>query len=111
LGRGVGLREVLRSVERRRATERLAASLGLEARLLALQSEIGPMTAPRIALRQSCALSVEVLKADAALAWLADGDSLVLSAAAPERREPLLGRRLAVSDTDAIACRVFGRGW
>ena len=106
----LGLREVLRIVERRRATERLAASLGLEARLLALQSEIGPMTAPRIALKQSCALSVEVLKADAALAWLADGDSLVLSAAAPERREQLLGRRLPVSDTDAIATRVFRRG-
>jgi signal transduction histidine kinase len=106
----LGLREVLRIVERRWATERLAASIGLEARLLALQSEIGPMTAPRVALKQSCALSVEVLKADAALAWLVEGDSLVLSAAAPERREQLLGRRLPVSDTDAIAARVFRRG-
>ena len=106
----LGLREVLRIIERRRATERLTASLGLEARLLALQSQIGPDTAPNVALRQSCALAVEVLKADAALAWLVEDETLVLAAAAPERRESLVGRRLSVGDQEALASRVFRSG-
>ena len=106
----LGLREVLRIIESRTANERLSASLGLERRLLAMQSESGPDSAPKVALRQSCALAVEVLKADTALAWLAQGDALVLTAAAPERREALAGRQLAVADTEALASRVFRSG-
>ena len=103
----LGVREVLKVIERRSANERLAASLSLEARLLALQSEIGPTTAPDVTLRQSCALAVEVLKADVALAWLVEGNSLVLSAIAPERREPLIGRRLSIYDPESLAARVL----
>ncbi len=106
----LAVRESLRVIERRRSGDRLAASLGLEARLLALQSGIGPTMSPSAALRQSCALAVEVLKADAALAWLAEEDELVLAAAAPERRESLIGRRLAVNDSGALAARAFQSG-
>lgn len=103
----LGVREVLKVLERRWANERLAASLGLEARLLALQSAIGPTTAPDVTLRQSCALAVEVLKTDVALAWLVEGDSLVLSAVAPERRESLIGRRMSLNDPESLAVRVL----
>ncbi len=110
IGGCLAVREALRIVERRQSVERLSASLELEARLNSLQSDAGSSLAPKEALRRSCALASQVVRADAVLAWLVEDDALVLVAAAPERRERLVGRRLLLSDSDALAVRVFRRG-
>lgn len=110
LGGCLCLRELLHLIERRSAHQRLGASLELEARLLAMQGEAGPNLARREALRQSCQLAAEVVKADTVLAWLAEGESLVLTGVAPARRESLVGRRLPLADHEAFATRVFDRG-
>lgn len=107
---GLAGREVLRVLERRAAREQLAASVDLEGRLLRLQAEAGPGPGPREALRRSCQLATEVLRTDAALAWLAEDRDLVLEAVAPQRREGLLGRRLPLAGGDSLASRVFHSG-
>jgi signal transduction histidine kinase len=104
------LREGLYLQERRRAHEELESSLELERRLLAAQGKLGPGAGATQVLQEACRLSTEVLRADAALAWMLETDVLALRAVAPERRDVLLGRQLLVSDADCLAPRVFRSG-
>src|SRR5581483_1784702 len=113
VGASLGVREVLRVQNRRQAFDRLASSLDLEGRLLAMQGTAGQSLRPEETLGRSCSLAAEVLKASATLAWMAEGDGLVLRAvggtSAPEGLE---GRRLSLSDPKSLASRVFhARAW
>ena len=78
LGTALCAREGLSFQWRRLAREELSSSVELENRLLAVQAEEEPTVDPTAALRRSCDVAVEVLRANAALAWLSDGDGLVL---------------------------------
>ncbi len=112
VGGCLGVREMLRVSNRRSAYDRLAASLDLEARLLTMQGASGEAVPPQETLGQSCSLAAEVLKASAALAWMVESDALVLRAVGPDGvvRERLVGRRLPLADTNALASRVFRSG-
>lgn len=100
----LGAREVVRLIERRRAQRQLATSLELEARLL----DFAPSLPAEEAVRRSCNLAAEVLKANAALAWIAESSSLVLRATGPEPSplSELIGRRVPLSDPESLAAQV-----
>jgi signal transduction histidine kinase len=100
-------REALLALGRRRSVGQLEASADFEARLLAIQAQAPPELSGKEGLRRWCALAAEALSADAALAWIADGDTLVLDAVAPPRREALAGRRLPLREANALAVRAF----
>ena len=104
------VREALHVLVRRQAHEQLEASLELEQQLLAMQAKIRPDAAAADVLHESCCLATEALRADVALAWIADADVLVLRGISPERRDTLLSRRLTIGDPDALAARVFRSG-
>lgn len=107
LGGGLLAREVLVAVARHRTAGQLQASADFEARLLAVQAQVTPQLSNRESLRRWCALAAETLRADAVLAWIADGDALVLQAVAPARRESLVGRQLPLREQSALAVRAF----
>jgi signal transduction histidine kinase len=100
-------REALLTIGRRRSVGQLLASADFEARLLAVQAQAPPEISGTESLRRWCALAAEALRADAALAWMADGDTLVLQALTPPRREVHAGRRLPLRETNALAVRAF----
>ncbi len=100
-------REALLAEGRHRSDGQLIASADFEARLLAVQAQATPDFTERESLRRWCGLAAETLRADAALAWIAEGDHLKLQAVAPARRASLAGRYLSVHHGAALAVRAF----
>ncbi len=107
LGGCLVTREVLLAVGRHRSDGQLVASADFEARLLAVQAQATPEFAVNESLRRWCVLAAETLRADAALAWIVEGDSLSLRAISPARRESLAGRRVPLRQSTAVAVRAL----
>jgi signal transduction histidine kinase len=110
VGGSLVAREFFRVAERHRWQERTTTSLELEARLLDLHADALSDLSPERALRDTCHLAAEVLRATGALAWTAEDESLRLLGAGPARRESLAGRKVSLAEIDCLAVRVFLTG-